>query len=512
MRCHRIYRWKILPLLAVGVALCMAGKCRGNVTLPPIFGDNMVLQQKVKMNVWGNADAGESVTVEMGPDRAQTVAGNDGTWSVKLDGLKSGGPYDMTVSGKNRIAIHNIAIGEVWVCSGESNMEFPVVAARNGGEEMAEADLPMLRVFTVEHRAAEKPDVDCKGSWVICDPESVRDFTAVGYFFARELNPGMRVPFGLIESTWGPSPLEAWVPHESLDKDPSLHETVERYEKGVEDYPGQITEYEEDLEKWTAAAAKAKGAGSPVPARPVEPRDPGEEREPSALYNGMIHPLTRYVIKGVLWYQGESNTDDPGLYGKMFPAMIEAWRAAWNEGDFPFFFAQLAGFMERRADPEESRWAELREAQAGALSLPKTGMVVTADTGEEREMHPANKQDVGHRFAVLAEKVAYGREEVVECGPVFAGMVIGDRKAVITFSHAEGGLVATSGTLRGFSIAGEDGRFYWADAQISGNKVVVSSDYVSTPVVVRYGWADFPDCDLRNQEGLPAAPFRTDGK
>jgi sialate O-acetylesterase len=245
---------------------------------------------------------------------------------------------------------------------------------------------------------------------------------------------------------------------------------------------------------------------------PVAPLDPGGTREPSALYNGMINPLTRYAIRGVLWYQGESNTPEPALYGKLFPAMIGAWRTAWDGGAFPFLYAQLSGFLARRAEPGESRWAELREAQSQALSVAKTGMVVTADTGEEHEMHPADKQDVGHRFALLAEKTVYGQQDVVASGPVFSSMEISGGKAVLTFTHAEGGLVATTGTLTGFAVGGADGSFVWANAQISANKVIVQSPKVPDPVAVRYGWADFPDGTLGNGVGLPAAPFRTDGE
>ena len=503
-----IFRNHILPAALAALALC-GGRCRADISLPSLISDNMVLQQHAKINIWGKADPGESVTVQMGPDTAQTVAGKDGNWAVKLDGLKSGGPYEMTVAGKNSISIRNIAIGEVWVCSGESNMEYKVLAARNGPEEMAEADLPMVRVFMVKHAASDKPATECDGSWVICDPNTVKDFSAVGYFFARELNRGMHVPIGLIQTTWGPSPIEAWMPHDTLEKNPDLH-VLDRYQTALAAYPNALNAYQARLTNWKQAADTAKAAGQPVPRMPLAPLDPGGTREPSALYNGMISPLTRFAIRGVLWYQGESNTPEPELYGKLFPAMIAAWRTAWNDPAFPFLYAQLSGFLAPRAQPGESRWAELRETQANALSVPKTGMVVTADTGEEREMHPADKQDVGHRFALLAEKMVYGQQDVTAAGPAFSSMDINGGKVVLTFTHTDGGLVATSGTLKGFAIAGADGRFLWANAQLSGNKVIVQSPDVPEPLAVRYGWADFPDGNLANGNGLPAAPFRTD--
>jgi sialate O-acetylesterase len=504
-RLFPFFRNPVLPAVLAAAALT-GGRCRADVTLPSLISDNMVLQQHAKMSVWGKADPGESVTVEMGPDTVQTIAAKNGNWAVKLDPLKSGGPYDMTVSGKNSISIHNIAIGEVWVCAGESNMEYKVNAARNGREEMAEADLPMVRVFMVKHATAEKPAADCEGGWVVCDPNTVKDFSAVGYFFARELNRGMHVPMGLIQSTWGPSPIEAWMPQETLEKDADLHGALDRYQTALAAYPDAMKAYQARLADWNTA----KAAGQPAPRMPMAPLEPGGTREPAGLYNGMISPLTRYAIRGVLWYQGESNTSEPELYGKLFPAMIDAWRMAWGDGAFPFLYAQLSDFLARRAEPGESRWAELREAQANTLSVPKTGMVVTADTGEEREMHPANKQDVGHRFALLAEKMVYGQEEVTASGPVFAGMEISGGKAVLTFTHTDGGLVATSGTLKGFAIAGADGSFVWAKAQLSGNKVIVQSPEVPAPAAVRYGWADFPDGNLFNGNGLPAGPFRTD--
>ncbi len=500
-----------LCLAALALGLGGGLPARADVVLPALISDNMILEQHTRPTIWGKADPNESVTVQLGEDSAQTTAGPDGNWSVKLDALKAGGPYDLTVYGKNTVTVRNVAVGEVWVCAGESNMEFKTMAAVNAQEEMAEGDLPMVRVFTVWHAAADKPVSDCEGAWVVCDPDTVRNFSAVGYFFARELNRGMRVPIGLIQSAWGPSPAEAWTPRAVLEKDPSLRGVLDRYDKVAAAYPEALAAYQTRLADWNAAADAAKASGSPPPRKPSPPAAPGGPREPAALFNGMISPLGRYPIRGVLWYQGESNTGDPALYRTLFPAMIDAWRDTREEGDFPFLYVQLPGFLARHPQPTESRWAELREAQAQALSTAKTGMAVTIDLGDEHDMHPPDKQDVAHRLALLAESQVYGNSDVAAYGPVFSGMEIADGKATISFTHTGGGLAIRNGpVLKGFAIAGEDRKFVWADAEIHGDTVNVQSKDVPAPVAVRYAWADMPDCNLFNKANLPAAPFRTD--
>jgi sialate O-acetylesterase len=493
------------PLASLlALALFAAAPCRADVVLPSLFSDNMVLQQRSKINVWGKADPGESVTVQMGPDTAQTTAARDGSWSVNLDGLKSGGPYDLTVYGKNSVTIHNVAIGEVWVCGGESNMEFKLIEAQNGQLEAANGDLPEVRVFTVWHDAAKEPQVDCDGAWVVCDPITARNLSAIGFFFARELNQGMRVPIGLIQSAWSGSTAEAWTPRATLENDADLKQTLDRYTESVSNYPVAQAAYEAKLKAW-------KAAGSPAGHEPLPPLAPTDQRKPGELYNGMIHPLERYAIRGVLWDQGESNTSEPQAYRKLFSAMISSWRQGWDEGDFPFLYVQLSSFLARHAQPTESRWAEFREAQAAAMALPKTGMAVTIDLGGPHEMHPADKQDVAHRLALIAENQVYGNTKVVDSGPVFSEMDVEDGKAILSFTHVDDGLVARNGPpLKGFAIAGADQRFVWADAAIHGSKVILQSIEVADPVAVRYAWADSPDCSLFNQANLPTAPFRTD--
>lgn len=492
-------------LLAIGFA------ARADVTLPPLFGDNMILQQRANVNVWGKADPDESVTVKLGDEIAQAIADKNGNWALKLGGLKAGGPYTMNVYGKNTISIENVAVGEVWLCAGESNMEYKVEAARNGQDEMADADLPMLRVFVVKHRAADRPQGACEGSWVVCGPDTVKDLPAVGFFFARELNRGMRVPFGLIVTAWGPSPIAAWIPHDTLARDPALHAVLDAYDKAAMAFPDQEAQFQEKLTQWKTASDAAKAAGSPPPRMPLPPLEPGGPRQPAGIYNGMIAPLQRFPIRGALWYQGETDTVNPDLYRQLFPTMIAAWRKGWGEGPFPFLYAQLSGFLSRRATPEESLWAELREAQAMALAAPRTGMAVTIDTGEEGTMHPSDKQDVAHRLALLAESEVYGNDDVTALGPALDGMQIDGDRAVVSFAHTNGGLAAQGGgALKGFEIAGEDHKFFWADANIHGDTVIVQSRDVPAPVAVRYAWADMPDGNLINKAALPAAPFRTD--
>lgn len=471
--------------------------CRGDVTLPPIFSDGMVLQRQAPVTVWGHADAGESVTVRLGSKIATDTAGPDGQWTVKLPGLHAGGPYDLDVSGKNRVTIHNVAMGEVWLCAGASNMAMTVPAARNADTEIANANYPMLRVFTVQSGGS--------GEWLACSPETVKQFSATAYFFGRELNESLHTPVGLIVSACEATPIEAWVPPSILEKDFPV--AMERYRAQKEAYPAAEKAYEEKLAAWKAAQADP---GSPAPHVPVPPRDPEGLTAPGKAYESLISPLTRWAIRGVAWYQGEADVGNAAAFAKLFPAAIQGWRAAWHTNDLPFIHAQLAGFLAPRAEPGESRWAEMRETQMKALSTPGTGMAVTIDTGAG--IHPVGKQDVGHRLALLAQVLAYGKDGAQACGPVFAGMKIEGGKVKLTFQHAGEGLAkSTDRPLEGFAMAGEDRNFMWADATIQGgNTVVLQSAGVPKPVAVRYAWADSPEANLCNKAGLPAAPFRTD--
>lgn len=501
----------VLPCMLLAVMFCSIGQA--DVKLPAIIGDNMVLQRAIDVPIWGWADPGEKVTVTLGDQSKSATACEKGKWMVRLDSMKEGGPTKMTVSGKNTITVENILIGEVWVCSGQSNMGFTVRGAINAEAEIASANYPEIRLFSVPLVGTQEPQYDCKGKWVVCSPETIPNFTAVGYFFGREVYKNIKMPVGLINTSWGGSSCEAWVRRDLLEADPAYADLLSSFAKRCAEYDPEKAKaaYEKQKARWKEAVAKAKAEGKPAPRAPRAPSDPrtGQHR-PANLYNGMILPILPYAIRGAIWYQGESNAGRAYQYRDLFPKMIKNWRDDWGEGDFPFYFVQLANFMAVKPEPTESAWAELREAQTMTLSSPNTGEAVIIDIGEANDIHPKNKQDVGKRLALWALAKVYGRD-LVYSGPMYKGMKKDGNKITISFDHVGGGLVAKGGEpLKGFAIAGEDKKFVWADAKIDGDKVVVSSSDVANPVAVRYAWADNPVCNLYNQEDLPACPFRTD--
>ncbi|MCW8133331.1 MAG: sialate O-acetylesterase [Planctomycetota bacterium] len=492
--------------LVLGLA---AASARAEVSLPAVFGDNMVVQREAKVPVWGKAEAGEDVTVTFGKQSVKATADKDGKWKVELEPLEAGGPFEMTVAGKNTITFKNVLVGDVWLCGGQSNMEFTAGGVLNAVDEAVKADLPQIRQIKVAHQIGLEPKDNIQGAWVEASPQTFRAFTAVGFFFARDLHQDLKVPIGLLNSNWGGTPAEAWTSKEGLEADEEFKPILDRAAGLADAYPKQKEAYEKALEKWKADAEAAKAAGKPEPKKPNAPPPPeSNPHRASVLYNGMIKPLVPFAIKGVIWYQGEANAGRAFQYRKLFPNMIQDWRKQWNQ-EFPFLFVQLANYMARKPDPSESAWAELREAQTMTLALPKTGMAVIIDTGEEKNIHPKNKQDVGKRLALAARHIAYGKD-LVYAGPMFDTLAIEGSAAKVTFKHTGGGLEAKDGDLKGFAVAGEDKKFVWASAKIDGNTVVVSSDKVEKPVAVRYAWADNPECNLYNKEGLPACPFRTD--
>ena len=457
-----------LLAMAVAVLTLAAERARAEVTLPRLFGDHMVLQRDCQLPVWGKAEPGEAVRVELAGHEASTRAGDDGRWSVRLPALKAGGPHKLTVRGKNEIVLNDVLIGEVWVCSGQSNMEWSMRRGLiNVEKERAAANDPQLRLFHVKRAKADKPADDVEGQWQLCTPETVFDFSAVAYFFGRHLRKHLGVPVGLIESAWGGTPAEYWTPLEMFENDPSLYEV------------------------------------------PDDPRSKKVMQTPSVLFNGMIAPLIPYAMRGVIWYQGESNVPRGAQYGKLFSAMIEGWRRAWGEGDFPFLYVQIAPWnYSRNKNPAASEGAALvRQGQLETLRLPNTAMVVTTDIGDVNDIHPRNKQEVGRRLGLAARAIAYG-EQVVYSGPLPRSLEVRDGRAIVHFDHVDGGLVAKGGALREFEIAGPDGKFVPAEAEIVGDTVVVHADGVSQPVAVRMGWRDVAEPNLFNAEGLPASPFR----
>jgi sialate O-acetylesterase len=388
---------------------------------------------------------------------------------VRLPSMPAGGPTTMTIKGdSDTITLKNVLIGEVWICSGQSNMQWPLEKTTNAQEAISAATNEKIRLFTVPRQTTVEPQTEVDGSWVTCTPESVRHFSAVGYYFGKALEAALGVPVGLINTSYGGTPAEAWTSKETLANDPALAPTLE-YVKDVKN------------------AHRATG-----------------------LYNAMIAPLVPYAIAGAIWYQGESNAGRAYEYQQLFPAMIQDWRAAWGQGDFPFFLVQLAPFMKIQENPGDSAWAELREAQRlSTHRLPNVGMAVITDVGEQDDIHPQRKAPVGERLALAARAIAYG-EDITYSGPELQSLRIDGDKAIVKFDNVGKGLVAKDGPLTGFTIAGADGKFHKAEAEINKDEVIVSAKAVPHPVAVRFGWADFPVVNLWNADGLPASPFRTD--
>jgi sialate O-acetylesterase len=493
--------------------LIVATPVVADVRLPAMFTDNMVLQRDMAVPVWGWADAGEKVTVKV-PGQIQTaLPGEGGKWMVKLAPLPTGGPITVTVSGKNTITLENVLVGEVWVCSGQSNMQLPVMRCNDAKEEIAAANYPQIRLLSVPIRGTQEPQSDFEGKWVACNPETVGDFSAAAYFFGRELYQKLNVPIGLIHCSWGGSSCEAWVKRSLLEADPQYKEMLATWDRDCANFDLQKVKatFEAQKAKWAKDVAAAKAAGKESPKGPRNPGDirTGQHR-PANLYNGMLMSVMPYAMRGVIWYQGEANSARAYQYRSLFPLMIKNWRDDWKQGDFPFYFVQLANFMAAKPEPSESAWAELREAQSMTLQVPHTGQAVIIDIGEANDIHPKNKQEVGKRLALWALAKDYGKE-VVYCSPMFKSMACRGSELVLQFDHLGGGLVAKDGPLvKGFAVAGADHKFVWAEAKIVGDTVVVSSPQVPQPAAVRYAWADNPERNLYSKAGLPVCPFRSD--
>lgn len=634
---------KWLPALCFLIAI----QANGQLKLPRLISDGAVLQRDVSLTIWGWASADENVSVTLNGKTYSTKADTDGNWKIALPPQLAGGPHELHFKGKNEITVSNVLFGDVWVCSGQSNMELPMERVKEKYRDViAQATNPNIREFLVADKydfKKEHLDLDA-GSWKSASPETVLGFSAVAYFFARDLYAAYNVPIGLINSALGGSPAEAWMSEDALKQFPDAWSELQRFkddnlikeieqrdQQNSQQWYARLNATDPGLMKWHDAelddsdwnemtlpgywadgptgnvngsmwfrkkinvpasfinksgslwvgrivdadsvfvngkfvgttsyqypprrysfgpdVLKAEeniisirvisnaGRGGFVPDKPyflavgADTLDlkgtwkykqgsvmPPQEAQtfirwkPGGLYNRMISPLLNYSIKGVIWYQGESNTRDPKQYKEVFPAMIKNWRDKWKQGNFPFLFVQLANFMEISSEPTESSWAETRQAQFEALSLPNTGMAVIIDAGEWNDIHPLNKEDVGKRLALAARHVAYGEKNVVHSGPLYQSHKIKKNKVIITFSNTGSGLMAKGGgELKYFSIAGADKKFVWAQATIKKNKVVVWSDQVHKPVVVRYAWADNPEgANLYNKEGLPASPFTTE--
>lgn len=491
--------------LAVFVALG-ATAVRAEVRLPALFSDNMVLQREKPVAVWGWADTGEKITVKLGRSEATTEA-RDGKWRVDLPKMKAGGPHTLTVSGANSLTRTNVLLGEVWICSGQSNMEWPMVRTFEHGKAVQASKNSKIRLFTVPKLKANEPVEDIKSSWVFCEPGAVSNFSAVAYYFGRDLQKELDVPVGLIHTSWGGSPAEVWMREETLAENPVYKTEI------LEEFSEQLKRYEDELAKWEQEKVELEREG-----KKITRNRPNLGWRPTELYNGMIAPLVPFAIRGAIWYQGESNAGRAYQYRSLFADMISNWRLDFGQGDFPFLLVQLAPWDKNRRRelaeitkaPGESDWAELREAQLLATKiLPNVGMAVITDVGDKDDIHPTKKEPVGARLALAARGVAYG-EDVTYSGPIYRSLVIEGPRAIVSFDHTGRGLAAKGDELKGFAIAGADRKFVWADAEIKGDTVIVSSPEVAHPVAVRYGWADFPVVNLFNKSGLPASPFRTD--
>jgi sialate O-acetylesterase len=530
-----------------------------DVKMPAIFGDHMVLQQDLKVPVWGTADAGEKITVTAGDHTGTATADASGKWRVDLAPFPThGDPITLTVAGHNTLKFEDVLVGEVWVASGQSNMEVPVNWMADAAQVTAKADDPQFRFFFVTHGGnfgtALEPASDLLGQWRICTPDTANNFSGVGYFFGRELREKLKRPVGIIGPYVGGTPVTAWISLSGLQKDPPFQSYVDRYRQAKQaslSYADQLQGAENAVDRWAdqyqAALADAltrwksdlrnsAHGNNPQPGPPVVQPPPqvpqlppdvaGDRHTPTVLFNALIAPLMPYAIKGVIWYQGEDNAITPQLakeYRTLFPRLITDWREKWGEGDFPFLFVQLAGFT--RDDIGGSggiNWPLAREAQAKTLALPKTGMATAVDIGAGTDIHPRDKLDVGLRLALAARHFAYG-EDLVFTGPVFDKMTVEGNSARVSFTQTGSGLVIGSApwtapdlkpipttSLVGFTIAGADKKFVAADAKIDGNSVVLSSPQVTAPVAARYYWSNLTQANLYNKEGLPAFPFRSD--
>ena len=481
--------------------------CLAEIRTSAVFGDSMVLQREKPIHVWGWTAPDRGVEVSLAGNAVTVKSDSDGRFDAKLPALQAGGPHTMKISSNGEtLTYDDVLIGEVWVCSGQSNMQWAVDQANDADLESLSANYPNLRLISVPRVGTQEPQQSFEGRWESCTPETVKQFSAVGYFFGRQLHQTLDVPIGLIDNSWGGSAAEAWVNRDVLKSSGNFDELLERWREteSTYDYEQELAKYNKQLAAW-----KESGKGR----RPSAPRNPlvGQHR-PANLYNGVLYPIIGYTIRGVVWYQGESNAGRAYQYRDLFPTMIQNWRDEWGQDEFSFYWVQLADYLKEPSAPGNSAWAELREAQTMTMSkLPNTGEAVILNLGETSDIHPKNKQDVGKRLARWALAKDYGYE-IPYRSPTYKSMSIKDGKIILEFDHVGGGLDTFDvPTPLGFTIAGADQKFVAADAKITGKTTIeVSSDAVSDPVAVRYAWADNPVCNVQSKEGLPMTPFRTD--
>lgn len=485
------------------VLVCLAaGPAAALVQCPSLFSDGAVLQQGGPVPIWGTAAPGEQVTVQLQGQYAAATA-TDGTWRVTLNPLDPGGPENLVIAGeRNTLIIRNVLVGEVWLCAGQSNMAYRLALCEEGAQAVAAAANPNLRLFQVPKDRSNRPRSDVAAGWAPAAPETAADFSGVGWYFGRALQAARRVPVGLIDASFGGTPIEAWMSLAALQR-AGYEDILDLHARAATHYAEADRAFRRKLKEWSESAAAARANGGAVPEAP----DDALARLPSVLYHAMIRPLQPFALRGVCWYQGESNAPRAWQYRALLSALIGDWREGWRNERLPFLIVQLPGYQ--GGQPETS-WAEVREAQLMvSLTEPDTALVVTCDLGESDNLHPRRKEPVGERLAAAARGLVYG-EALDFAGPVYETVEIDGQRARVRFAGATGGLVAKGGPLTGFTIAGADGRFVAARASLEGGTVLVWSPAVPAPVAVRYGWANAPAGNLGNGRGLPASPFRTD--
>ncbi len=499
---------KRVGLFIAIITLLIAFPLWADVKLPAIIGDNMVLQQDTDATIWGWAQPGEKVAVvpTWNDKKTDTVANENGKWNAVIKTPKAGGPYTISIKGNNAIKLKNVLVGEVWICSGQSNMDMPMKGwdkqpIHGGEQDIASSKNPSIRLFIVGKKLSDTPLEDLDGAWMECTPETVKEFSAVGYYFGRKVNAETGFPVGMIHSAWGGTLAQPWMRIEFMKNDDYLKPLLDWYRD-------QYWLWEQECQK-----AEKEQKPKPQPQGGARPQD-----KASSIYNAMIAPMTNMVIKGAIWYQGESNAGNGYLYRDLFPTLIQNWRCDFRNFQMPFYFVQLASYTDHkpgepvtayRGQPRNHCWAELREAQLMTNTMKHTGMAVAIDIGQTNNIHPGNKKDVGERLARWALAKDYGKE-IDYSGPLYAGYRIEGNKIRVFFDYVGDGLVFKEDKAKGFAVAGQDRQFVWADAEIDGSTVLVSSEDVKNPVSIRYAWDIDPETCLYNTANLPASPFRTD--
>lgn len=511
-------------VLVFGLAVLGWSDARADVRLPKIFSDNMMLQRDLPVRVWGWADPGEKISVALAGRQAAAQAGQDGGWAVEMPALKEGENLELTVAGKNTVTLKNVIVGDIWLCSGQSNMEWGLGSCLDAAEDIKGANFPSIRQIKFNHVKSGAGESDAPvGGWQVCSPQTAGGMTGVGFYFAHEIFAKTGVPIGILDDNWGGTAIEPWVAPEGMALLPELKQAIIDTQNAAAAYrTNTLPRAIEAMERWIAETRVAIEKGGSLTRAPRIPNPP--ELGWSDIYNGQIYPIVRFPIKGALWYQGESNGGEGETYYTKMCALVGGWRKVWGQGDFPFYYVQLANFEGANDDPAGGNgWARLRCAQTKALSIPNSGMAVIIDIGEAGDIHPRNKYDVGLRLSRWALARDYGQKDLEVSGPLFREMKIENGKARLSFDHVGTGLMVgkkdgraptvedANGALKRFAIAGADKKWQWADAVIDGKTVVVSSPAVAEPVAVRYAFSQNPaGANLYNREGLPASPFRTD--